>query len=382
MVRSFQSLRNVDAGFGNPGEILALRISIPFAEIEDSGEAAEAFELIARRLGEIPGVDSVGMATGIPMDGYDNVNPFHVDGMAAPGDVRSPSRRHKWVGEGYFETLQIPLLVGRTFTWNDVHNRFPGVILSDSLAREYFGTAEAAMGQRVSARPDPVRWHEVVGVVANVRDDGMDQDAPLMVYWPQVTLAFWEGSAADQIQTWRSQGYAIRSARVGSEDLLREASEVIWSVVPNTPVRNVSSLPQMMAYSIARRSFAMLLMGTAAVAALLVGLVGVYGVVSYAVSQRTRELGMRMALGAEGKHLKLMVLRQTLGIAGAGIVVGLGMALVVTRLMSSLLYDVSAVDPLTYALVSSGLLLVAVLSSYGPARRASRIDAMEVLRRG
>ena len=277
--------------------------------------------------------------------------------------------------------MQIPLLVGRTFTWTDVHNRFPGVILSEGLAREYFGSAEAAMGQRVSARPDPVRWHEVVGVAADVRDDGMDRAAPLMVYWPQVTLAFWQNSPADQIQTWRTQAYAIRSERMGAEGFLREVHEAVWSVTPNVPVRNVRSLPELMSLSMARTSFTVVLLGAAAGVALILGLVGVYGVVSYAVSQRSRELGMRMALGAESRDIKLMVLRQTLLIAGSGIVVGLGLAFVVTQLMSSLLHDVSVVDPLTYGVVTSILLLVAVFSSYIPARRASRVDAMEVLRR-
>ncbi len=380
MLRTFQAVRNVDAGFGDVADVLALRITIPSSEIESAAEAAEAFELIAHRLAEGPGVTSVGMATGVPMDGSGNVNPFYVDGVPPPGDVRSPSRRHKWVGEGYFETLQIPLLVGRTFTWADVHNRFPGVILSEGLAREYFGSAEAAMGQRVAARPDPVRWHEVVGVAADVRDDGMDRAAPAMVYWPQVTLAFWQDSPADQILAWRTQSYAIRTERMGEEGFVREVHEAVWSVTPDVPLRSVRSMPELMSLSIARTSFTVVLLGAAAGVALLLGLVGVYGVVSYAVSQRSRELGMRMALGAESRHIKLMVLRQTLVIAGSGIVIGMGLALVVTQLMSSLLYDVSVVDPLTYGLVAAGLLLVAIVSSYIPARRASRVDAMEVLR--
>jgi predicted permease len=173
MLRSFQSIRKADPGFRNPDKVLALRIRVPSQEIQDTAEAARTHERIARRLEEIAGVTSVGFGTNIPMDPFGNVNPFHVDGVTPRGDGPPPIRRHKWISEGYFETLQIPLLVGRTFTWEDVHNRFPGAILSESLAREYFGTPEAALGQRVSARPEPVRWHEVVGVAANVREDGM-----------------------------------------------------------------------------------------------------------------------------------------------------------------------------------------------------------------
>ena len=380
MVRSFQSLRNVDPGFGNPDEILTLRLSIPSREIEDRAQAALAFEQIARRLAEMPGVTSVGMATGIPMDGSRNVNPFYADGTAPRRSAPAATKRHRWVGEGYFETMQIPLLAGRTFTWDDIHNRFPGAILSESLAREYFGTPEAAMGQRVAARPEPVRWHEVVGVAADVRDDGMDQDPLPTVYWPQVTLAFWEGSAADQIQTWRSMGYAIRSGRVGTPDLLRDVRDAIWEVNPNLPVRGVRPLSELMAQSMARTSFSLVLLGIAGGMALILGIVGVYGVISYAVSQRSRELGMRIALGAQSRHMQGMVLRQSLTLCGIGVSIGLILALGLSRLMAGLLFGVKPTDPLTYLTVAAGLTVVALAASYLPARRAASVDPMTALR--
>ncbi len=248
---------------------------------------AKAHELIARRLGELPGVSSVGLATSIPMDGSGNVNPFYVEGTTPEGDGPPPIRRHKWIGEGYFETLQIPLLVGRTFTWQDVNTRFPGAILSESLAREYFGSPDAALGQRVAARPDPPRWHEVVGVVADVRDDGMGSAPLLAVYWPQVTLAFWEGNAPDDIATWRTMGYAIRSDRVGTSGFLDDVRDVVWSVNPNLPLTGVQTLPDLMAQSTAQTSFTMILLAIAAGVALILGIVGVYGVISYAVSLRS-----------------------------------------------------------------------------------------------
>jgi predicted permease len=193
MVRSFLSLRGVDPGFANPEGVLTLRLRIPSSEIADPAEVAATHELIARRLAEIPGVNSVGLATSIPMGSGGNVNPLYVDGVGYTGDQTATIRRHKWIGEGYLETLQIPLLLGRTLTWQDVHDRAPVVLVSESLARAYWDSPEAALGQRVAVRPDPIRWHEVVGVVADVLDDGLGQTPPLMVYWPQVTLAFWEG---------------------------------------------------------------------------------------------------------------------------------------------------------------------------------------------
>jgi predicted permease len=380
MLRTFQALQQVDPGFRNPEDVLALRINIPYSEVEDRAEMALTHERIARGFADIAGVESVGLANTVAMDGYNNVNPFYVDGVEPPGGGTPPSRRHNWVGGGYFETMQIPVLAGRTITWEDVHNRAPVVILSESLAREYFESPQAAIGARVAAQPEPPRWHEVVGVVADVREDGVDIDPPLLVYWPQVTLAFWEGNDPDAIQTWRYMGYAIRSSRVGTPDFYEEVRQVVASVNPNLPIRQISPLTELMAQSIARTSFTMVLLATAAGVALILGLVGVYGVISYAVSQRGRELGMRMALGAEPRHVKGMVVGQGLLIFAVGAAVGLGLAFAVTRLMSGLLFGVEPVDPLTFALVPFGLLVVALLASYLPARRAARVELMEALR--
>ncbi len=380
MLRSFLALQNVQPGFHNPQDVLALRINVPFTLIEDQEAAALTLEAIARRIGEIPGVESVGMATAIPMDGSGNVNPFYVDGVTPAGEGPPPMRRHKWVGEGYFETLQIPLLAGRTFSWTDIHDRFPGAILSESLARAYWGSPEAALGQRVAARPEPARWHEVVGVAADVRDNGMDQEPPLMVYWPQVTLAFWEGSEADQVQTWRTMGYAIRSDRVGTPGLLRDVRNAVWEVNPNLPLRGVSPLDELMVNSVQRTSSTMILLSIAGLVALILGVVGVYGVTAYAVARRSRELGMRIALGAQRETVMRMVLKQGLVLALFGVAIGLTLALGFTRLMSTLLYGVSPVDPVTFAGVAIGLLGVALLASYLPARRAAGVDPMNALR--
>ncbi len=380
MLRSFLALRDVEPGFDNPSEVLALRINVPFSLMEDQDQAALTLEAIARRFAEIPGVSSVGMATAIPMDGSNNVNPFYVDGVTPPGEGRPPMRRHKWIGEGYFETLQIPLLAGRTFSWMDVHERFPGAIVSESLARAYWGSPGAALGQRVAARPEPVRWHEIVGVVADVRDDGMDRDPLLMVYWPQVTLGFWEGSPADQTQTWRTMGFAIRSNRVGTPGLLRDVRDAVWEVNPNLPLRGVSPLDELMARSVQRTSSTTILISIAGVVALILGVVGVYGVTAYAVARRSRELGMRIALGAQKETVMGMVLRQGFILAVVGVAIGLMLALGLTRLMSTILYGVSPLDPVTFAVVAIGLLGVALLASYLPARRAAGVDPMNALR--
>jgi predicted lysophospholipase L1 biosynthesis ABC-type transport system permease subunit len=208
----------------------------------------------------------------------------------------------------------------------------------------------------------------------------MDADPPMLVYWPQVTLGFWEGNAPDDVQTWRGAGLAVRSSRVGTPGFREEIMAGIWEVNPNLPLMGARTLEDMMAASMARTSFTMTLLVIAGLAALVLGLVGVYGVISYAVSQRRRELGMRMALGAGARRVTLMVVRQgaVLGVVGVG--VGLVLALAVTRVMSAILVGVTPADPLTYVTVAGGLLVVAVLASYLPARRAARVDPVVALR--
>jgi predicted permease len=381
MLRSFQSLRSVDPGFHDPEDVLAFRVTVPLSEIQDLEEAAGILEAIARRLEAVPGVDAVAMATHIPMhNNGTNVNPFYVDGVAPSPDGPPPMRRQKWIGEGYFEGMRIPLLAGRTFTWNDVHNRFPGAIVSESLAREYWGSPEAALGQRVAARPEPVRWHEVVGVAADVKDDDIDQGPLPIVYWPQVTLGYWEGATLDQVQTWRGMGYAVRSARVGTPGFLQDIRTAVWEVSPNIPLRGVWTLPELMARSVARTSFTMVLLTVAAGVALLLGVLGVYGVISYTVSQQRHELGMRMALGARGQDLMRMVLGRGLALSFVGLAAGVALALGLTRLMAGLLFQISPRDPLTLGVVAAGLLIVALLASYLPARKAARLDPMVALR--
>jgi putative ABC transport system permease protein len=380
LLRSGRALGRVDTGVRAPEDLFAVGLNFASRVIPDAGEAALAQEAVARRLEEIPGVSSVAMATEIPVHRGGNINPLYVEGITDPSVAPAQTRRHKWIGEGYFETMGTRILAGRTFTWQDIHDRIPAVVVSEGLAREYWGGVEAALGKRVSVRPDPVRWNEVVGVVADVREDGVDQDPPLMVYWPQVTLAFWEGSAPDQVTVWRYAGYALRTDRMSTPGFLKEVREAIWSVNPNLPLMSAGPLSDFMARSVARRTFALRLLTLAALAALLLGTVGVYGVLSYGVSQRSREMGMRLALGAGRGDVVRMVVRHGAALAGAGIVLGLVLALGFTRLMTSLLFGVSPADPATMAIVAGGLLGVALTASYLPARKAARVDPMVAVR--
>jgi len=208
----------------------------------------------------------------------------------------------------------------------------------------------------------------------------MDQESVPMIYWPQVTLAFWEGSPAQQVQTWRAMGFAVRSVRVGTPRFNDDLRDAIWEVSPNLPVRGLVPLSDLMSESIARTAFVMVLLGVTSGVALLLGMIGVYGVISYAVSQQTRELGMRVVLGARAADVKMMVLRRGLRISAWGVGIGLCLSFALTRLMGGLLVGVSPTDPVTFVSMALALTSVALAASYVPARRASAVDPMRALR--
>jgi putative ABC transport system permease protein len=380
MLRTALALSSVDPGFREPEDVLAMRLYIPAADAPTADDLATQYEAIVHRLEEVPGVTGVALGNAIPMDGFGNVNPFYAEGQAHDAAEPSVTRRHKWIGQGYFETLRIPLVAGRAFTWHDIHDRLAVAVVSESLARTYWGSAEAAMGQKVAARPDPPQWYEVIGVAGDVREFGLSQDPPVQVYWPLVTLAFWQGNAPDAPNAWRGMGIAVRSHRVGNADLLGEVRDAVWSVNSNLPVRNLRTLDELEAQSMTRTSFSLRLLGIAAAVALMLGVIGVYGVLAHAVSQRIAELGMRIALGAPVRRVMGMVLREGLTLAFAGVAIGLVFAVGLARLMASLLYGVSPVDPLTYGAVAAALVAVAAAASWLPARRAARIDPMTALR--
>jgi predicted permease len=380
VLRSANALWKTDPGFRDPAHLLALSVRINSRNVPQDAGVALQQEAIARQLAQIAGVDGVAIATALPAHAGGNINPLYVEGITDAGTAPPITRRHKWVGEGYFDTLGIPVLKGRPLTWQDAHDRAPVVLVSRSIALAYWGSVDEAIGKRISVRPNPLRWAEVVGVVEDVRDDGVNVDPPAMVYWPQVTAAFWEGEGADDLLVWRSASYAIRSRRVGTPGLLDDVRRAIWSVNPNLPLSNVGTLDDYVAQSVSPTTFALVLLSIAAGIALVLGLVGVYGVISFAVSQRTRELGIRMALGADARRVRIMVLRHGLALAVAGTFLGLTLALGGTRIMEGLLFGVTPADPLTFGAVAAGLTFVAVAAAWIPAYRASRVDPLVVLR--
>ena len=219
-------------------------------------------------------------------------------------------------------------------------------------------------------------WREVVGVVNNVHDDGASQEAPTTVYWPILQKKF-EGQ---DISTRRGITFAVRSSRAGSESLMQDIRSAVWSVNTNLPLATPQTLAFLQERSMARTSFTLVMLAVAGGMALLLGVVGIYSVIAYSVSQRTREIGIRMALGAQQQAVTKLFVRQGLMLTVIGVVLGLGSAFGVMRLMSSLLFNVNAADPLTYGTVSIGLLVIAFLACYLPSRRAANVDPVQALR--
>jgi len=215
---------------------------------------------------------------------------------------------------------------------------------------------------------------EVIGVVQDVRDNGVDQASPAIVYWPSFRESFGRLAVA------RTVTFAIRTERAGSQSFLTQLSQAVWSVNGSLPLASVRTLQEVYDQSLARTSFALVMLGIAGAMALLLGTIGIYGVISYAVSQRTREIGIRLALGAQQRELRRMFVRSGLTLAGLGVAIGLGAAAGLMRLMKSLLFGISPLDPLTYIAVPVVLVASAVLASYLPARRIAAVDPVEALK--
>ena len=267
------------------------------------------------------------------------------------------------------------LLAGRDLTWTDTYQKRPVAIISENFARQYWHDPHGAIGKRVRvANTDD--WREIIGVVQDIHDDGVDKAAPSSAYWP-VILDRFEG----QKQTLRrTLAFTLRSPRAGSRAFINEVQEKVWSVDPDVPLADVSTLGTLYTKSMARTSFTLVMLCVAGSMALLLGIVGIYGVISYSVSQRTREIGIRMALGAQRETLTAMFVRQGLRLTLIGAACGLVTAFVTMRLMSSILFHVSPVDPLTYATITIGVVAVAYLACYLPSRRAATVEPMHALR--
>ena len=377
MIRTFRALMHVPPGFSEPDAVQTFRFYVPETEIPDSDRErlVRMEQEIEQKLGAIPGVSSVSFSSDIPMDGRGSIDILFAEDHAYAEGQLPPVRRFKFVSPGFSATMGTPLIAGRDITWDDTYQKIPVAMISESFAKEYWHDARNALGKRIRVGTND-DWREIVGVVGNVYENGVDKPMGSSVYWP-VMMDRFEGQK-EELR--RGIAFAIRSPRAGSQAFLNEVRETVWSVDPNIPLANVHTLGYFYTQSMARTSFTLVMLGVAGGMALLLGIVGIYGVIAYSVSQRTREIGIRMALGAQKKTLVGMFVRQGLWLTGVGVLCGLVTAFGVMRLMSSLLFKVSPVDPVTYAAVTLGVVVTAYLACYLPSRRAAGVDPVDALR--
>jgi predicted permease len=373
MARSFWALENVDPGWV-ADDLLTVALSLPRASYPEPEDAARFYARLTDEIEGLPGVASVGAVSYFPMSGSQTNNGIMPEGHPYQEGELPPVVRTNWAAPGYFEAARIPLYEGRTFERRDHEETTGAVVVSRALA-EQFWPGESALGKRLTpGLPREItRWYEIVGVVGDVRDDGLEKGVNPMVYYPVVGFG-------DENDEWviRGMTLTIRSS-VPPASLSTSVREKVWSFDPNLPLVSVRTGEERLARSMARTSYTMMLLAIAAGVALFLGTIGIFGVVSYIVGQRTREIGVRMALGAARSDVSRMVVRQSLGMTLLGVGAGLLSALAATRLMSSLLFGVSPSDPVTFAAVAIFLTGVALIASYLPARRAAGIEPVRAL---
>jgi len=375
MIRTFRALAQVDPGFASRAPMQTFRVSIAEDQIADREQVVRIDEEILHRLAAIPGVSQVAFTSGVPMDGNNSNDPiFAQDKSYATGEL-PPIRRFEFSSPEVFATLGIPFRAGRAFTWTEIYQKLPVVVVSEGFAREQWREPAAALGKRIRVGTED-DWREIIGVVGDVRDDGLNKEAPATIYWP-ILLRKFEGQ---EVLSRREVAFVMRTPRAGTQSLMNEVRKAVWSVDANVPIASVKTIDEIVRRSMARTSFTLVMLSLAGAMALLLGAIGLYGVIAYSVSTRTREIGIRMALGARDGQLLGMFVRHGLRLTLIGVAAGLAVALAATRVMSSLLFGVTALDPLTYVAVAAGLIGIATLASYLPSRRAAAVPPSEALR--
>ncbi|MEA2261581.1 MAG: putative transport system permease protein [Acidobacteriaceae bacterium] len=377
MIRTFRAMMHVSPGFTSPESVQTFGFYIPETQIPDTSPelVVRMDEAITQKIASIPGVSSVSIGSAVPMDKNSYNNPVFVQNRTYEGSEIPPSRRFNFVTPGFFSTLGTQLLAGRDFIWTDIYEKRPVVIISKSFASDYWHRPQDALGQRIRVGSTDT-WREIIGVSEDVHYDGVEKPTPSMVYWPLMMDHF----TGQKQRLQRSTVFVVRSQLAGTQSLMKAIQQQVSMVNPNVPLANSDTLGNLYTQSMARTSFTLVMLCVSGGIALLLGTVGIYGVMAYSVSQRTREIGIRMALGAPRGAVVGAFVRQGMWLTVVGIAIGLVVASATMRFMSSLLYGVSAEDPITYITITCAVVIAALLACYLPSRRAAAVDPMLALR--
>ncbi|HEX6536014.1 MAG TPA: FtsX-like permease family protein, partial [Gemmatimonadaceae bacterium] len=372
LLRSYDRLRQVQPGF-DPHGVVAVDVALPYVRYRDY-EAVKAFyQRLIERLGEIPGVVAAGATTDLPLDAPEGCSSIFLENVPLPPGREPDCVPVRLVTPGYFQAMGIRV-EGRAPSWSDVEHRAGEVVVTRALARRLW-PGENPMGKGLKGNGGDPPFYHVVGVTGDVRELGLDKPPVEAVYFPMLPMPgtyLWSPP--------RFMSVVVRAPGVSEQQLGNVIRRALAEVDPLVPVAKYRSMDAVVRQSMVRVSLTMMLLGIAAAMALVLSAVGLYGVISYVVGERRSEIGIRMALGASGPNVRRMVMMQSARLAAAGVLIGVAGALATTRVLRSLLFEVSAGDPIT--LGAAGLLLVAIaaVASWFPARRAARVDPMEVLR--
>jgi predicted permease len=374
LLRSFQRLHAVRPGFTSDG-VATLWLALPTSRYANDTSVVRFYSRLTERTVQLPGITAAGISSRLPLqaNGMD-ADPFYVEGDAGSATKIPPLELYSTVDAGYFKALSIPLLAGRMFDRGDRQSGNEAIISSETSIRFFHdSTGRAAIGKRFRELPSG-DWNTVIGVVGSVRDTSLQATPARTVYYPQAV-------AKDTISKGPDRTMALVARTTGDVAATTRAMQrLVHDLDPTLPTFRASSMRDVMDASIARLSFTMTVLGVAAAVTLILGVVGLYGVIAYVVTLRTRELGVRIALGAQPRAVATMVARQGLVLSGVGIAIGLGLIVVVARFLRSFLYEVAPTDPVTLAGAAGTLIVFALLASWIPATRAARVDPTEALR--
>jgi putative ABC transport system permease protein len=368
LINSFLHLRNLDPGFRSD-HLLTMKLNLSEVKYPDRERRAAFFDEVMRRVHQLPGVQSAAVAGNLPLTYNGDSMSISVEGVPDPPPDQHPDVIFRAIGPGYFATMGIPIVRGRDFTDQDNGDSKDVVIISEKTAQQFW-PGQDPIGKRLkpglSTSSSP--WREVIGIVKDVRQNDFVASPKRQMYFTY-----------RQLKNIAANALVVRTS-IEPMSLAIPVRNAIWSVDKDQTVADIDTMDHIVAKAVARQRFSMLLLGLFAALALLLASIGIYGVMSYSVAQRTREIGIRIALGARRVDVLQMTVKQALKLVGAGMIIGLAAAFLLTRALASLLFGISATDPITFIGISVVLLAVAILASYVPALRATRVDPITALR--